>query len=237
MNGADWEDDNFRKSLVERVNERIDRQLDRIDEIESLGDILKLYGIEDIRPGRIQIGNRMGHRRFRGQGEFRIRNEVFDAVLTLDKDYDPRDISRKFHTEHNTGNPYRVEVTFEKQDGVDGAIEYIFGQWIQIPRMHESASLDETMKMSASHLPKIGLLVARPEELRLPESAIVKFFDQYGKYGKITHLRFGNDFKIPGYGALELSLYGPNLFTYIGTKAQILHKWGFLIPGLKDSFR
>lgn len=61
---------------------------------------------------------------------------LLESVFNLAYDY-PNDFE-KLYTKNHRHNPFRIEVTLEKEFAKPGTISYNFGKWIQLPYWTEN---------------------------------------------------------------------------------------------------
>lgn len=219
-----------KRKLIERVNLKLKADLEKTfekqDEVFKLGEIIKYYGIEDIGLGRTRFGKPTGK-----DGVYHLESEL-NSLFHIDMDY--QNDFFKFHTKYNPDNPFRIELSFEKEDAPEGTIAYIFGKLVMSPYKPAEFSISEDV-LDNNVYPRYAIVACRPEKIYKNEGVISKLTDILGY--QPTQIRFGNEFKKNGCASLVLSRYVANEFFHIcKPRDKIIETWGFLIPGLKESF-
>ena len=223
----------FNKStpFIEKINQEIKKEIKKIlakdSELFKLGDIIKYHGIKNIAPGKIRFGKPRSliDKKYHLWG-------VLEGILTLDDDYGNN--FTKFYSKYNLKNPYRIEIDFENKRGSEGTLAYVFGNWIRSPFSSSKSFLSKGFTKHHT-CPKYAIIALRPEKFIENKYIISQLTDEL-KY-EPTHIQFGTDYKNCNYEMLIFSKYMPNGFEYqCNSKQDILQKWDYLIPGLKESF-
>jgi len=219
-----------KRKLIERVNLKLKGDIEKIfekqDEIFKLDSIIKRHGIEDIGVGRIYFGKQLSN----DQVFEYISKSIFDLPSEYGGDF------VKFYTKYNKKNPLRVEISLEKKEAPYGAISYCFGKWSMIPYWDIDRSYIFRGVLYPMPPPKHALVVFRPEKIKKNKEIIDKLLEDEFGY-QTTHIRFGNDFEKLPYASLVLSRYMSNQFKFCGREEDILDRWGFLIPGIKECYQ
>lgn len=231
MNNIKHNKETQKENLIRKLNEELVKDIKKIfekqDEIYKLGDILKYQGIEDIKPGEIHFTKKpLGY-----DGKYHLYSKV-DGLCHLHHDYKEEFVN--FYTKYNRRNPFRIEITFEKESAPEGTLVNSFGKWIMTPYMKKEAKVLKGF-LENIDFPRYAVVAFRPEKINKQEGIISRLKDDI-EY-EPTHIRFGNELKIKEYAELVISIYEQTRFTHIGiSKDEILNKWGFLIPFLDKSF-
>ncbi len=168
---------------------------------------------------------------------YRFEN-VLESLMNLPYDY--TNDFKKLHTKNHRHNPFRIEVSLEKESAKPGTISYSFGKWIQLPYWTENIKIFNGVRLPfRSCMPKYAFVAFRPEKIEEGKEAIknlsVEPMNNKPTGFKPMHIRIANDFNNQNSGSLVISKYETNGFKFLSLdKNRALKKWDFLVPGLKE---
>jgi len=230
MNKLKYDGEKAPQSLVDGINAKLNANVEEIIQREGklyrLGDLLKTIGIEKIQAGRIQ---------FRNLNQAKVPVSVEDIVRSwwnVKRDYQGVDIENMFYSKYNRKNPFRVEISLERENGPEGALVYSYRRWLVVPYMPEVSHIERYELVTDDFLPKYSLIAFRPADSRA-DHAYFLLNSEYD-YAPIRFLLY-NEYNRPGRCRLMISKNFPSYFNYFILSDDISNKWSFLIPGLFES--
>lgn len=106
-------------------------------------------------------------------GVYCLESEL-NRLFHIDMDY--QNNFCKFQTKYNSDNPFRIELSFEKEGAPEGTIAYIFGKLIMSPYKPVEFSISEDVLDNIVY-PRYAIVACRPEKVYKNEGVISKLTD------------------------------------------------------------